>query len=29
LAARYQLSEKMFPSGKNNGDESELFAAML
>lgn len=29
LAARYQLAEKIFPSGKNNGDESELFAAML
>jgi type IV secretory pathway TraG/TraD family ATPase VirD4 len=29
LTARYQLAEKMFPSGKSKGDESELFAAML
>ncbi|MFY7885428.1 MAG: hypothetical protein ACOVOV_11370 [Dolichospermum sp.] len=29
LTARYQLAERMFPSGKSNGDESELFAAML
>ncbi|MGK7874471.1 MAG: type IV secretory system conjugative DNA transfer family protein [Xenococcaceae cyanobacterium] len=29
LAARYQLAQKMFPSGKGNDDESELFAAML
>jgi type IV secretory pathway TraG/TraD family ATPase VirD4 len=29
LAARYQLAQKMFPSGKSKGDESELFAAML
>jgi hypothetical protein len=29
LSARYQLAQKMFPSGKNQGDESELFAAML
>jgi type IV secretory pathway TraG/TraD family ATPase VirD4 len=29
LTARYQLAQKMFPSGKNKGDESELFAAML
>ncbi|WP_013321064.1 type IV secretory system conjugative DNA transfer family protein [Gloeothece verrucosa] len=29
LAARYQLAQKMFPGGKNKGEESELFAAML
>jgi type IV secretory pathway TraG/TraD family ATPase VirD4 len=29
LAARYELAEKMFPSGKGNVDGSELFAKML
>jgi hypothetical protein len=29
LAERYQLAQKMFPSGKSKGGESELFAAML
>jgi type IV secretory pathway TraG/TraD family ATPase VirD4 len=29
LMARYQLAQKMFPTGKGNGDDSELFAALL
>ena len=29
LGSRYQLAEQMFPSGKGNIQESELFAAML
>jgi type IV secretory pathway TraG/TraD family ATPase VirD4 len=29
LTARYQLAQKMFPTGKGNGDDSELFAALL
>ncbi len=29
LAARYHLAQQMFPSGKNNLEDSELFAAML
>ena len=29
LTARYQLAQKMFPSGKSKDEDSELFAAML
>jgi type IV secretory pathway TraG/TraD family ATPase VirD4 len=29
LMARYQLAQKMFPTGKGNGNDSELFAALL